>query len=142
MGFIKRFAKSERGSALAEFAIAMPVLVMLVFGTVQMARMVACQQAVSQAAAQGARLAATLGDTVDVRNWIELEVELALPGGQLTASEIEIKADSGWCWGDTVRVTVKAPFTLSAPGIGEVSYELAATGIARIERDLGVCGSY
>jgi len=142
MGFIKRFARSERGSALAEFAIAVPVLVMLVFGTVQTARMVACQQAVSQAAAQGARLAATLGDTLDVRNWIELELAQALPGGGLIGSDIEIEADSGWCWGDTVRVTVKAPFTLSMPGVGDVSYELAATSRARIERDLGVCLSY
>lgn len=142
MGSIKRVATSERGAALAEFAVSVPVLVLLVFGVVETARMFAAQQAVSQAAAAGARVAATHGDTLEVRNWIELELALALPGGQLTASEIRIEAHGGWCWGETVRVTVKAPYTVFMPGVGDISYELAATTEGGIERDLGVCPSY
>jgi len=138
-----RFLASEKGGALAEFALALPVLVTLVFGSVQTARMFAAQQAVSQAAAAGARMAATHGDTLDVRQWIETELELALPHSQLTADQIEIRADGGWCWGEQVQVTVKAPFTIAMPGVGDISYELSATAVARIERDLdSSCSSY
>nr|HID12450.1 pilus assembly protein [Anaerolineae bacterium] len=131
------FAKQRNGT-LSEFAVAVPVLVILVFSATQAARMYIAQQAVSQAASLGARAAAVLGDTPTVRNWID--VQLAAAG--LTSSQITISAPM-WCWGHTVEVTVKAPFTLSLPLVGDISFELSATEQGTVERDLdNLCPSY
>jgi len=137
MSFIS-FVRQRNGSALSEFAIAVPVLIILVFSSTQAARMYVAQQAVSQAASLGARAAATLGDTPTVRNWID--VQLAAAG--LTSSQITIGAPM-WCWGHTVEVTVKAPFTLSLPLVGDISFELAATEQGVIARDMdALCPSH
>jgi len=131
------FAKQRNGT-LSEFAVAVPVLVILVFSATQAARMYIAQQTVSQAASLGARAAAVLGDTPTVRNWID--VQLAAAG--LTSSQITISAPM-WCWGHTVEVTVKAPFTLSLPLVGDISFELSATEQGTVERDLdNLCPSY
>ena len=136
MGFIS-FAKQRNGT-LSEFAVAVPVLVILVFSATQAARMYVAQQAVSQAASLGARAAAVLGDTPTVRNWIDVQ----LAAVNLTSSRITIAAPM-WCWGHTVEVTVEAPFTLSLPLMGDISFTLSATEQGTIERDMdNLCPSY
>jgi hypothetical protein len=57
----------RRGQALAEFALVFPVFMLLVFGVIETARFVYTDVALSQAAREGARLAAVearwIGDT-------------------------------------------------------------------------------
>ena len=50
--------REERGSAALEFALVLPILVMLVFGVIAFGYMLSFRQAVSQAAAEGGRAAA------------------------------------------------------------------------------------
>jgi len=133
-----RFFKDKRGGALAEFALMLVAMVPLVFGTVEVSRMLICKQTVSQAAAMGARFAATHGDTADVRQWIDAQLDTA----RLTAEQVSISA-SAWCWGETVAVTVTVPFTVSIPMVGENARQLAASAFALVERDMDPgCPSY
>lgn len=48
----------ERGAAAVEFALIMPILLLLVFGIISYGYMLSFRQAISQAAAEGARAAA------------------------------------------------------------------------------------
>lgn len=50
--------RAERGAAAVEFALIMPILLLLVFGIISYGYMLSFRQAVSQAAAEGARAAA------------------------------------------------------------------------------------
>lgn len=49
---------TERGAAAVEFALVVPLLLLLVFGIIQYGYMLSFRQALSQAAAEGARAAA------------------------------------------------------------------------------------
>ena len=50
--------REDRGSAALEFALILPILVMLVFGVIAFGYMLSFRQAMSQAAAEGGRAAA------------------------------------------------------------------------------------
>lgn len=56
--------REDRGAAAVEFALVVPVLLMLVFGIVNFGQFLSVRQAATQAAAEGARAAAVspLGD--------------------------------------------------------------------------------
>lgn len=53
-----RRTSTERGAAAVEFALVMPLLLLLVFGIIQYGYILSFRQALSQAAAEGARAAA------------------------------------------------------------------------------------
>jgi Flp pilus assembly protein TadG len=54
----RRPAQRERGAAAVEFALVVPLLLMLVFGIISYGYMLSFRQSISQAAAEGARAAA------------------------------------------------------------------------------------
>ena len=60
-------ARAERGQTLVEFALVLPVFLLIVFGLIDVGRLVYTNSALSQAAREGARLAAAeagwIGDT-------------------------------------------------------------------------------
>ncbi|MFC5729799.1 MULTISPECIES: TadE/TadG family type IV pilus assembly protein [Nocardioides] len=56
--FVLRQRRSDRGSAAVEFALIMPMLMLLIFGIISYGYMLSFRQAISQAAAEGARAAA------------------------------------------------------------------------------------
>ncbi len=58
-------ARSERGAAAVEFALIVPILCALVFGIINYGDILSARQAVSQAAAEGARAGAVSQKTTD-----------------------------------------------------------------------------
>lgn len=62
-------SRDDRGAAALEFALILPILVMLVFGIIAFGYMLSFRQAMSQAAAEGGRAAAVkpAGTANDVR---------------------------------------------------------------------------
>ncbi len=67
--------RADRGAAAVEFALIMPILLLLVFGIISYGYMLSFRQAISQAAAEGARAAAVAqvaadrdGNAVDAVN--------------------------------------------------------------------------
>ena len=55
---VGRVRRSDRGAVAVEFALLLPVLVLLVFGIIDFGRILNAQITVTQAAREGARLAA------------------------------------------------------------------------------------
>lgn len=60
---IRRTAK-DQGSAAVEFALVLPVLMLILFGIIDLGRMLNARITLSQAAHEGARAAAIAGDDV------------------------------------------------------------------------------
>lgn len=60
-----RPARRERGAAAVEFALVVPLLLMLVFGIISYGYMLSFRQSISQAAAEGARAAAVSTSDTD-----------------------------------------------------------------------------
>lgn len=125
---ITRFGLSrERGTAAVEFALVVPLLVVLLLGIVEFSRAYHAQVAVSAAAREGARAMALRGD-VDAA--LERTVAAA-PSLQprLDASHVEISPAA--CAPDqAVEVTVSYPFAFVTETFGH-GVTLTGHGVMR-----------
>jgi Flp pilus assembly protein TadG len=131
----RRFHDPERGAAAVEFALILPLLIVLVFGIVQFSIAYNRAQGLHAAAREGARLASlpqtTQGD-------ISARVTSALSGVPLNgAPTISVNPSSTKpCQnrsGQTVTVTVSAVTDLDIPLWGSVSKTLTGKGQFRCE---------
>ncbi|MFT5527356.1 MAG: Flp pilus assembly protein TadG [Pirellulaceae bacterium] len=61
----QRQCKQRRGVAAVEMAIAMPLLIMLIFGMIEIGRALMVQQVLTNASREGARVAVTGGATAE-----------------------------------------------------------------------------
>ncbi len=64
-GGIRRARERERGAAAVEFALVVPLLLVLVFGIISYGYMLSFRQAISQGAAEGARSGAVWASAYD-----------------------------------------------------------------------------
>jgi Flp pilus assembly protein TadG len=129
------FRDGERGAAAVEFAIVLPLLIVLVFGIVQFATAYNRVQGLHAAAREGARLASlpqtTQGD-ISARVTSSL-VGVALNGSPtITVNPPATRPCQGRS-GQTVTVTVTAVTSLDIPLWGSVSKTLTGKGQFRCE---------
>jgi Flp pilus assembly pilin Flp len=102
---VRRMLKSERGAAAVEFALVVPVLVLLVFGIIQFGRAYNLYLTATAAAREGARAAAVGGSAAGA-------VGAFWPGFSTAVSPAPDPTGSG---GQYVQVTVSVPYTLRLP---------------------------
>ncbi|RLV56527.1 hypothetical protein D9V41_05480 [Aeromicrobium phragmitis] len=96
--------RRDRGAAVVEFALLVPVFLVLLFGIISYGWMLSFRQAVSQAAAEGARAAAIVADTsvsdADRRSYGWESIDKALTSYGVTCEDGVLKragADAGRC---------------------------------------------
>jgi Flp pilus assembly protein TadG len=110
----------DRGAAAVEFALVIPVLLLLVFGVAEFGRAYNIQTTLSGAAREGARTMALQND-VSAANAATVAAARPL---ELSGAQISVTPDacplSGTTSADTVRVTVtyQMPFVTSLFGSG------------------------
>lgn len=131
----RRFHDRERGAAAVEFALILPLLIVLVFGIVQFSIAYNRTQGLHAAAREGARLASLPQTTLTD---INTRVTSALAGVPLSGSaSISVNPNSTKpCQnrsGQTVTVTVSAVTDLDIPLWGSVSKTLTGKGQFRCE---------
>lgn len=133
-----RRAHSERGAELIEFALVLPVLLLLLAGIVDMGFLFKNWEVVTNAAREGARMAALPG-------WLESEVEtrvnnyLAAGGleGTATTTVAPVSINVGTQMINGIKVTVAyphsymilGPIAQMIPGgsVGDITLKAAAT---------------
>jgi Flp pilus assembly protein TadG len=108
----RRFARGERGAELIEFALVLPLLLLVVLGIVDFGFMFQRLEVVTNAAREGARIAVLAGySTIDVKDRVNdylleggvpivvgtnpvinvNQVPLAVPGGgTITAEQVQV----------------------------------------------------
>jgi Flp pilus assembly protein TadG len=131
----RRFHDPERGAAAVEFALILPLLILLVFGIVQFSIAYNRSQGLHAAAREGARLASLPQTT---QSQISARVTSSLAGVPLSGSPtISVNPPSSQpCQnrsGQTVTVTVSAVTDLDIPLWGSVSKTLTGKGQFRCE---------
>jgi Flp pilus assembly protein TadG len=131
----RRFHDPERGAAAVEFALILPLLIVLVFGIVQFSIAYNRSQGLHAAAREGARLASLPQTT---QSDITARVTSALSGVPLSgAPSVSVTpAAAKPCQnrsGQTVTVTVTAVTDLDIPLWGSVSKTLTGKGQFRCE---------
>jgi len=116
--------RRERGSAVVEFALVLPILVMLVFGIVEFGRGYNAKITVTHAAREGARVLALTADPV--------AAELAVVGAATSLDAGDITVTSSACApGSPATVTVQYPFTYDIPLLASGTSTLTGTGVMR-----------
>jgi len=113
-----RRRQSNRGQSLLEFAIILPVLLVIVAGVLDIGRLYFSYVAVTDAASEGVAYAATHPTNES------LIVARARDASNMTADESEIVFQCPTCpavgSGDTVTVTVTYSFTLATPIVNAI----------------------
>ncbi|MBI83496.1 MAG: pilus assembly protein TadE [Planctomycetaceae bacterium] len=105
----RSYRKQRRGSAAVEFALVAPLFFILVFGMIEIGRMVMVQQVITNASREGARLAVL--DTATVGE-IKSTVEDFLACGMISGAAVIVSPDppSDAAHGEPVTVTVEIAF--------------------------------
>ena len=96
--------RSERGAAAVEFALILPILVMLVFGITEFGRAFQVQATLASAAREGARVMALQNDPVAARTAVR-SASTSL-GSVLTDAQIAVTPTTCSAAGATVTVTI------------------------------------
>lgn len=119
-------AWSERGAGLAEFALVLPILVMILFGMIEFGLAHSRSQAIEASAREGGRLASlSSSSAADVSD----RVDATLGGTTFDAPPSVVVSPTSGCAGregQSVTVTVSAPHRITIPFV--LDRELILTG--------------
>jgi len=122
----ERGARNERGAAMIEFALVLPILVMLVFGIIEFGRAYNAKITLTAASREGARLLALNGTAEQVR----ARVRDSAPS--LDTSRITFNAITAPCTaGTTVEVRASYPLLWDIPLVGGGTWTLQGRGVMR-----------
>ncbi|HMS71454.1 MAG TPA: TadE/TadG family type IV pilus assembly protein [Baekduia sp.] len=125
---IERDADGEAGESMVEFALVLPVLLLVLVGVVQFALVQHAQNVVTTAAQEGARLAAAEGgEAVDGEQRTRDVLGSGLGGN---SDDFEVVATDD---GETVTVETSGDYPLIFPWLGSRDIELDATASVRKE---------
>lgn len=133
-----RARRDVRGAAAVEFALILPVLMILVFGIINYGDMLSVRQSVSQAASEGARAAAVNpGDNAAKMTAARKAVDAALAAQKQKCSATGCTVTIAPCVGELtkncVTVVVEIDYDAIIAGFGLVlPDDLSYTAVARV----------
>jgi Flp pilus assembly protein TadG len=126
----RRRAGDERGASAVEFALVLPVLILLVIGIVEFGRGFQVSGTLSAAAREGVRLMALQNDPAAARAAVRAATTSLDPA--ITDAQIHITPDH--CTSGTGTTTVRVTIDYEMPyltGVFGESVDLTGTGVMR-----------
>lgn len=118
---------SQRGSAVVEFALVVPMILILLLGIVEVAVVARTEIQMIHAAREGARQSATSADTSKAVAAVRRSL-----GDRGSTARISVSRPSAIGTPTTVRVSLR--HRVAAPLLGGLPVELSATATMRTER--------
>ena len=119
---------AESGQGMVEFALALPVLLVVLIGVLQFGLMYHAQNVMTTAAQEGARLAAQQGS--DLASGQARAQDVLLAGLGKTGASFDVTATDT---GKTVVVAASGNYPLIFPWVGSRKVALTATATIRKE---------
>jgi Flp pilus assembly protein TadG len=125
MGRLLRARAPRRGQAMVEFALVLPILVLIIFGLVDLGRAVYVNNSLAEAARDGARYGSVQARSydaarrADVAAWIEDRLE-AVPNATVTVECTPASPALGCTVNDILVVTVSSDLDMITPLIGGI----------------------
>lgn len=108
--------KNEEGQALVEFALVIPLFMMLLLGILQFGIIFNNYITLTDAARAGSRVAAVSRLDACPTCVTKSAVEDAVSGLDKSKLEVEVAAGAGWTPGEQVTVTARYPYTIDILG--------------------------
>jgi Flp pilus assembly protein TadG len=163
---LKKPSKDKRqAQGMVEFALVLPILLLLVFGIIEFGRLLFLFASVSSSSREGARYGAAVGDTgggtlryQDCDGIVAAASRVGVLAG-ITAADVIIQYDDGSTvkfnscadvqdifgspiiLGDRIVVTVSRDFQPIVPLVNLPSFPISSTTARTIVRDVGVKGT-
>ena len=122
---MRLFTDSHRGAAMVEFAILLPILLLLIMGMIEFSRAYNAQITLTQASREGARVLAITGDAGKAEAAAESVAEISLDITKLNLSTTACNLE------DRTSLTASYPLTYGIPFYGTATIDLSATGVMR-----------
>jgi Flp pilus assembly protein TadG len=123
--------RSEQGQTMAEFAIVLPVLVVLLFAVIQFGILFNNYVTLTDAVRAGARTAAVSRNDADPAGATTTAVRAS--AADLNQSNLAVSVNSGWTAGTDVTVTATYPYSISLLGWVVTSGVLSSKTTERVE---------
>jgi len=118
---------TQRGSAVVEFALVVPLVLALVLGLVEVALVARTQLEVVNAAREGAREAAASPDPSDAVRAARVALGEAGTNARVSVRRPDVV-------GRLAEVRVTLPYRVAAPLLGGVGVEITSKAVMRVER--------
>jgi Flp pilus assembly protein TadG len=119
--------REEGGTAVVEFALVLPLVLVLLFGIVEVAVIARTELQLVHAAREGAREAAASPDSSRAASAVR-----AALGAQAAQARISIKRPD--TVGEPASVSVSLPYRVAAPLFGGFTVTLTSQATMRVER--------
>lgn len=123
--------RSERGQSLVEFALALPILVLLLFAVIQFGVAFNNYVTLTDATRAGARKAAVGRRLPNPQKSAITAVRNSAT--DLRQSDLDVTVSSTWEPGEDVNVTATYPYTINLLGIPVKTGRLSSTTTERVE---------
>jgi Flp pilus assembly protein TadG len=123
--------KSQRGQTMTEFALVLPLLVLLLFGVIQFGIAFNNYITLTDAVRAGARKGSVARHMTNPEAAVEAQVQAAAT--DLKPGELDIIVTSSWEHGEDVTVTATYPYSISLLGLVVKSGELESKATERVE---------
>jgi Flp pilus assembly protein TadG len=130
--------RRSTGQALVEFALAIPIFILLVFGLIDIGRLVYVNNAVSQGAREGARYGSVQGRSHDAADRTDLAaytrgVLTAVPNPTVTVTcEVNGTTVTSCGTNDLLVVNVTSPVSMFTPVIGQLLGTINVSSTAKV----------
>ena len=132
MRTIRAILKKKRGQAIVEFALILPVFILILLGIMEFGLVFHQYLVVTAASREGARVAALGGSDAETLTMVNTSA-VSINAGQLTTTITPANRVKG----QTVSVQVTNPVTIRAPLIAQIfpqnPFPVTGTTIMRVE---------
>jgi Flp pilus assembly protein TadG len=125
--------RSERGQAMTELALILPVLALLLFGILQFGIVFHQYITVTDAVRAGARKAVVSRHDASPAATAETAVRSSADGLDAAKLAVSVSAPAGWDSGDDVKVCATYPYTIDLVGMVFKTGDLSSCTTERIE---------
>lgn len=128
---------SERGQSMVELALALPILVLVIFGLVDLGRAVYINNSLAEAARDGARYGSVQARAYDdarrndVEAWVVSRLD-GVPDPTVTAECTPTRPALGCTVNDVLVVTVASDVQMITPIIGQIVGNLSLEGRSEV----------
>jgi Flp pilus assembly protein TadG len=123
--------RNEQGQTMAEFAIVLPILMLVVFAIIQFGILFNNFVALTDAVRAGARTASVSRTATDPVGATLARVQSAT--GDLDQTKLAVTVTSGWHSGDDVTVSATYPYSISLFGLNVQTGLLKSSTTERVE---------
>ncbi len=120
--------RGEQGSAVVEFALVLPVVVLVLLAIVEVTVVARTQYELVHAAREGARTAATVSDPSRAVQAVQAALD------PVAAGRVRVTVERGGTVGSNAVVTVALPYRLGSRILGGLQVSLRARSVMRVER--------